>query len=178
MHCETAAEGRYLALAGHCGRVSDLVESLAHELGLDPRRARAVGVASRLHDFGKIAVPDEILLKPGRLTAVERSVMERHTEVGYELLAETGSSLMDTAALIALTHHEHWDGSGYPRGLRGRQIPIEGRIVAVADVYDALTHRRCYRGAFTRTSAVETVRKGSGGHFDPRVVDAFLRVRP
>jgi excisionase family DNA binding protein len=131
-------------------------------------------VASRLHDLGTIAVADSILLKPGPLTAAERAQMERHAEIGYELLEGSRSELLDVAAMIAWTHHEWFDGNGYPRGLRGDEIPLDGRVAAVADVFDALNTDRVFRPRVPRRQAVEILREGRGGHFDPNVVDAFL----
>ena len=127
-----------------------------------------------MHDVGKVAVPDRILLKPGKLTDGERREMERHTEVGHEILSGSGSDLLDLAASIAFTHHEKYDGSGYPRGLSGEQIPIEGRIAAIADVFDALTSDRVYRPAYTLEQAVETMAEERGHHFDPELLDHFL----
>ena len=123
-----------------------------------------------------MAIPDAILLKPGPLTAEERAIVETHAEEGHRLLRGSSSSILDMAATIALSHHEKWDGSGYPRGLAGEAIPIEGRIVAVADVFDALTCDRVYRYAFTLEQAVEMMREQRGRHFDPVLLDAFLEV--
>jgi putative two-component system response regulator len=127
-----------------------------------------------MHDVGKIATPDEILRKPGSLTAAERTVMERHTTFGHQILAGSKSRLLQMAAAIAITHHERWDGNGYPHGLEGEQIPIEGRIAAVADVFDALLSHRPYRSALSWDDAVVLMREGRGTHFDPRVVDVLL----
>jgi putative two-component system response regulator len=127
-----------------------------------------------MHDVGKIGVPDAILLKPGPLDAGERVEMQRHAEIGYGILAGSGAELLDLAATIAWTHHERFDGGGYPRGLKGEEIPLEGRIAAVADVFDALTSDRVYRAAFTRAEALMMMRAERGLHFDPRVLDAFL----
>jgi putative two-component system response regulator len=131
---------------------------------------------SPLHDIGKIAVSDVVLNKTGPLDAVERAEMERHTLTGHELLAGSGNELLDVAAVIACTHHERWDGSGYPNGLVGEAIPLEGRIAAVADVFDALTSDRPYRRAVPAAEARAHIAAGSGTAFDPQVVDAFLRV--
>jgi putative two-component system response regulator len=147
---------------------------LGAQLGLDEDKTSLLRTAAPMHDVGKIAVPDEILRKLGPLTAAERSVMERHTTFGHQILAGSKSRLLRMAATIALTHHERWDGSGYPRGLAAEQIPIEGRIAAVADVFDALLSDRSYRSAMSRPEAVALIREGRGTRFDPQVVDAFL----
>ena len=127
-----------------------------------------------MHDVGKIGVPDEILAKPGALTPKQRELMERHAEVGHAMLRGSKSELLQLAAKIAHTHHERFDGTGYPRGLAGDEIPIEGRIVAVADVFDALLSDRSYRPALPLEKAIEIVREGRGTHFDPTIVDLLL----
>jgi putative two-component system response regulator len=127
-----------------------------------------------MHDVGKIAIPDRILLKPGPLTADERAEIERHPIIGAELLTGIGSELLDMAAVIARSHHEWYDGTGYPRRLGGEAIPLAGRIVAVADVFDALTSDRVYRRAFTLGRAVKMMRDERGTHFDPHVLDILL----
>ena len=147
---------------------------LAGQVGLDRDRVLLLRAAAPMHDVGKVATPDGILQKQGPLTPEEREEMERHTTVGYEILADSESELLQLAATIALTHHERWDGDGYPQGLAGEEIPIEGRITAVADVFDALLSDRCYRPALSLDDAVEVMRQGRGTHFDPQVVDALL----
>jgi hypothetical protein len=132
--------------------------------------------AAPLHDVGKVAIPDAILLKPGALTPEERAIVETHAEEGHRLLRGSSSSILDLAASIALSHHEKWDGSGYPRGLAGEEIPVEGRIVAIADVFDALTSDRVYRKAFAVEKAVEMMLADRGRHFDPVLLDAFMEV--
>jgi HD-GYP domain-containing protein (c-di-GMP phosphodiesterase class II) len=127
-----------------------------------------------MHDVGKIAISDEILHKPGPLTAEERREMETHTIVGHRILADSESELLQTAARIALTHHEWFDGSGYPRGLSAGAIPLEGRIVAVADVFDALISDRCYRPALPVEEAVALIRRERGTHFDPEIATSLL----
>jgi putative two-component system response regulator len=131
-------------------------------------------IASPLHDVGKVGIPDGILLKPGPLTESERRVMERHTEIGYRMLEGSGEELLELAAALALTHHERFDGNGYPRGCKGDEIPIEGRIAAVADVFDALTSERVYRPAHGFDDALEIMRSGRGTQFDPELLDLFL----
>jgi putative two-component system response regulator len=166
-----ASEARDPESAGHIDRMSRYCELLAEPFGLHPRSVRA---ASTLHDIGKVAVPDAVLMKPGALSPAERVVMQTHTETGYRLLAGSGSELLEMAATIALTHHERFDGRGYPQGLAGEDIPLEGRVAAVADVFDALTSDRVYRPAFPLAQALAMLRSERGRHFDPRVIDVFF----
>lgn len=159
------------ATAGHVERVGRYSKLLA---GFVDAPANMVGVASLMHDVGKIAVGASILQKPGQLTSSERQGMERHCEIGYQLLSGSDSELLELAASIALTHHERYDGTGYPQGLRAENIPAEGRIVAVADVFDALTSDRAYRRAFPVDEALAIMREGRGTQFDPQILDLFL----
>ena len=131
----------------HVSRMASTAAYLADQLGMDDEQVTLLRAAAPMHDVGKVATPDEILRKPGPLTPQEREEMQRHTTVGYEILSGSDSELLQMAASIALTHHERWDGSGYPNGLKGEEIPVEGRIVAVADVFDAMLSDRCYRPA-------------------------------
>ena len=147
---------------------------LASQLGLGDEQILLLRAAAPMHDVGKIATPAEILRKPGPLTPEERKEMERHTEVGHRILSGSESELLQMAARIALTHHEWFDGSGYPRGLAGEEIPIEGRIVAVADVFDALLSDRPYRPGMSVEEAAALIRQGSGSHFDPEVAEVLL----
>lgn len=158
-------------LAGHDDRVAELSALLAVHFGLDQHSMK---LASRMHDLGKVSVPDAILAKPGPLTADERRQMEAHTVVGHELLTGSGTHLLELAATIALTHHERFDGGGYPRGLRREEIPFEARCVAVADVFDALTSDRPYRRAYALPEALEMMNAERGTQFDPEVLDALL----
>jgi putative two-component system response regulator len=158
----------------HVQRIARISSYLASQLGLGDEQILLLRAAAPMHDVGKIAIPERILIKPGPLSAQERVEMERHTEVGYQLLAGSESELLQMAARIALTHHEWFDGSGYPRGLEGEEIPVEGRIVAVADVFDALLSDRPYRPAMSIDEAVEVIREGCGTHFDPEVAEALL----
>jgi PAS domain S-box-containing protein len=158
----------------HVHRMASIAAFLGEQLGLDRDRVLLLRAAAPMHDVGKVATPDGVLQKQGPLTPAEREVMERHTTVGYEILADSDSELLQLAARIALTHHEHWDGHGYPRGIEAEEIPIEGRITAVADVFDALLSDRCYRAALSVDDAVEVIGEGRGTHFDPQVVDALL----
>lgn len=157
----------------HIARMSDLCAVLCLGLGFGTARTELIRLAATLHDVGKIAVPDAILTKPGPLTADERAVMQDHVLLGYEMLGDADDPVLALAATIALTHHERVDGTGYPRGLVGDQIPIEGRIAAVADVYDALTSARVYRGALHPRAAFAVMQEGRGTQFDPRVLDAL-----
>jgi cyclic di-GMP phosphodiesterase len=158
----------------HVNRMASIAAFLGSRLGLRADRTLLLRAAAPMHDVGKIATPDEILRKPGPLTGEERKKMEEHTTVGHEILADSESELLRMAALIALTHHEWYDGRGYPRGLSGEDIPPEGRIVAVADVFDALLSDRCYRSAMSIDETAEIIEGERGTHFDPKVVDALL----
>jgi putative two-component system response regulator len=166
-----AVEYRDEDTGSHVDRMGRYCELLAAKVGFGTEQMR---VASAMHDVGKIAVPDSILRKPGKLTVDEFGEMKRHCQVGFDILTGTRNELLDRAARIALTHHEKFDGSGYPHGLAGQEIPLEGRIAAVADVFDALTSDRVYRPAFTVEGALEIMREGRGNHFDPVLLDAFL----
>lgn len=166
-----AVEHRDPETGGHIERMSRYCGFLAGRLGID---AEAIRIASPLHDVGKIALPESILLSTERLTPRDRRVMERHAEIGYQILAGSTSGLLDMAATIAFTHHEWFDGTGYPRRLAGEAIPIEGRIAGVADVFDALTSDRSYRQALPVEDAVAIMRAERGSHFDPAVLDPFL----
>jgi response regulator RpfG family c-di-GMP phosphodiesterase len=158
----------------HNERMSVSCGIVAARLGLPEERCELLRVASAMHDIGKVATPDAILFKRGPLTHEERTEIQRHAEVGHMILTGSGSKLLELAATIALNHHERWDGGGYPRGLKGEEIPLEGRIAAVADVFDALTCERPYRPAMSFEDATAILCAGRGTHFDPVVLDAFL----
>ena len=170
----SAVEARDQGTAEHIERVSSYARTVARALGVGETRADLIAEASVLHDVGKIGLPDGILLKPGPLTSEERCQVERHPDEGWRILAGSGLTVLDTAATIARSHHERWDGTGYPRALAAEDIPLEGRIVAVADVFDALTSDRPYRPALSVEEALRIVEAGAGSHFDPGVVDAFI----
>lgn len=170
-----AVEYRDPETGGHIERMSRYCALLADPLGLHPESMQLV---APVHDVGKIAVPDHILLKPGPLSADERKHMEAHADIGYRILTGSGSQLLELAAKIAWTHHEKYDGTGYPRGAACEEIPLEGRIAALADVFDALTSDRVYRPAFSLDQAVEMIRSEREKHFDPDVLDAFLVALP
>ena len=163
----------------HVIRMSHFARLTALAYGFSTERADELFHAAPMHDIGKIGTPDAILQKRGPLTPEEWTVMRQHAEVGATIMGSTHApGLLQTAHTIALTHHEKWDGSGYPRGLKGEEIPIEGRIVAVADVFDALTSERPYKPAWTVEAAIELLQRESGKHFDPQVVEAFLTRLP
>jgi PAS domain S-box-containing protein len=159
---------------GHVQRMASVAAWLAEGCGLDPEQVELLRVAAPMHDVGKVGTPDSILEKPGALDPDERAVMERHTTIGHEILAGSRSDLLQLAATIALTHHERWDGDGYPQGLAGSEIPLAGRIVAVADVFDALLSDRAYRPAMPVEKARGLIAGGRGSQFDPEVVDLLL----
>jgi putative two-component system response regulator len=169
-----AAEYRDNETGMHVIRMSHASQIIALELGLPGQEAETLLTAAPMHDIGKIGIPDRVLLKPGKLDAEEWAIMRRHPEIGHGIIGSHPSPLLRMAAEVALTHHEKWDGNGYPRGLRGEEIPQVGRIVAVADVFDALTSVRPYKPAWTVEAAVEELKRGSGTHFQPQVVEAFL----
>jgi putative two-component system response regulator len=161
----------------HTRRVGEVSALLAGAMGLPERELELMRRAAPLHDIGKLAIPDAILLKPGRLTSEEFEVMKTHAAVGAGILARGRSEMMLRAEEIALAHHERWDGSGYPRALRGEEIPWTARIVALADFFDALSHDRPYRPAWKPELVIEEIERQSGRHFDPDVVEAFRTVQ-
>jgi HD domain/B12 binding domain len=171
-----AVEFRDEDTGAHIERIGRFSTLLAEAIGMNPDFCRRIGYAAPLHDVGKVAIPDAILLKPGQLTAEERAIVETHAEEGHRLLRGSSSSILDMGATIALSHHERWDGGGYPRGLTAESIPIEGRIVAIADVFDALTSHRVYRKAFPVEKAVEMMLEQADRHFDPVLLHKFMEV--
>lgn len=174
----TAAELRDEETGKHVIRMSRFSEALARAAGMDPELQGAIREAASLHDLGKIGIPDSILLKPGSHSPEERLVMQQHAEIGHRILADSHASLLKLAAEIALTHHEKFDGTGYPHGLVGDSIPLSGRIAAIADVFDALTTDRVYRPAFGLVTTVKMMKNDSGTHFDPVLLDTFLDILP
>jgi methanogenic corrinoid protein MtbC1 len=171
-----AVEFRDEDTGAHIERIGRFSTLLAEQVGLAPEFCERLSYAAPLHDVGKVAIPDAILLKPGPLTPEERAIVETHAEEGHRLLRGSSSSILDMAATIALSHHEKWDGGGYPRGLAGEEIPLEGRIVAIADVFDALTSDRVYRLAHSVDEAVNIMREQRAKHFDPVLLDIFLEI--
>jgi putative two-component system response regulator len=157
----------------HIERMARYARAIAATLGWSTPQCQLIRAAAPLHDLGKIGVPDSVLGKPTALSREEWDVMRRHTTIGYELLRDQASPILELGAEIALSHHERWDGSGYPLGLRGADIPLSGRIVALADVFDALTTVRPYKPAWLVERAVDQIVADSGSHFDPEVVTAF-----
>jgi putative two-component system response regulator len=168
-----AAEFRDDDTREHTRRVGRTSGLIARLLGLERDEVELITIAAPLHDVGKIGVPDRILLKPGKLTDQEFEIMQRHVEIGRSILSGSDAPVLEMSAQIASSHHEWWDGRGYLAGLAGTEIPIAGRIVAVADVFDALTHDRPYKEAWTVEAALEEIRSLSGRQFDPDVVEAF-----
>jgi putative two-component system response regulator len=172
-----AAEFKDEDTSSHIQRMSHYSSALVRHLGYGDKAARWVLYAAPLHDIGKIGIPDRILLKPGSLDADEWLVMKQHTLFGAKILEGSRAGYLRLGEIVALTHHERWDGTGYPRGLRGREIPRIGQIVAIADVFDALTTKRPYKEAFPVNVSLDIIAEGRGSHFDPLIVDAFMAVR-
>lgn len=169
-----AGEFRDNDTGSHVRRMGQYAEILARRYGWDNDACRVIAQTAPMHDIGKIAISDNILLKPGKLSEEEWQVMRTHPVCGSTIVGDHNSSLMQMAARIAISHHEKWDGSGYPYHLSGEQIPIEGRIVAIADVYDALMSRRPYKEAWAQDDVISHIREQSGKHFDPALVKIFL----
>lgn len=172
-----AGEFRDEETGNHVIRMARYSRLIAESLGLTAQEAETIELAAPLHDIGKIGLPDQILLKTDKLTTEERRIMQQHPVIGYEILKESPSKYLRMGALIALGHHEKFDGAGYPYGLVGDHIPLAARIVAVADVYDALTSKRPYKSAWLSEEAVKYLQANSGSHFDPEIIAAFLSVR-
>jgi putative two-component system response regulator len=173
-----AAEYRDTETASHITRMSRYSAALARACGLGEEECEIVLVASKMHDIGKIGIPDHILLKEGGLEPAEWEVMKTHTEIGAGILTGSDSPILQAGHVIALSHHEKWDGSGYPRGLSGTGIPLYGRINAISDVFDALTTRRPYKPAWAVEAAMAEIEAGKGRHFDPGMVDRFTEILP
>jgi HD-GYP domain-containing protein (c-di-GMP phosphodiesterase class II) len=174
----TAAEYRDDDTGQHTRRVGRLAARIGAELGLPAAQLQLLAQATALHDVGKIGIPDSVLLRPGRLTRDQFEQMKAHTTLGAAMLTGRNFPLLAMAEEIALTHHERWDGTGYPAGIRGTAIPLVGRIASVADVFDALTHARPYKHAWTIADALAEIAKQKSKQFDPDVVNALLRVIP
>jgi putative two-component system response regulator len=160
----------------HCRRVGELSYRIAIALDLPQETADLIRLAAPLHDIGKLAVPDAILRKPGKLSADEFNRLKSHTLAGANILGNSKSELLQMACSIALSHHERWDGSGYPAGLAGEEIPLAGRVVAVADVFDALMTSRPYKSAWSQRRAISQIKSLCGKQFDPKIVTAFLEI--
>ncbi|MFC3031744.1 DUF3369 domain-containing protein [Pseudoalteromonas fenneropenaei] len=171
-----ALEQRSTETGNHVKRVSHICYALARSYGLSNREAELIRIAAPLHDVGKVGIPDAILNKPSKLDDSEWSVMKTHTDKGFQILKDSRREIVNAGAIIARDHHEKWDGSGYPRGKKGEDIHIFGRIVALADVYDALRHNRCYKPAWALPEVLAEVNKQRGVHFDPKLVDVFVAI--
>ncbi|MEW6116508.1 MAG: HD domain-containing phosphohydrolase [Nitrospirota bacterium] len=172
-----AAEFRDDETGRHIERIADYVNLITDELGLDQEQRMMMRYASPMHDVGKIGIPDGVLLKAGKLTSDEFEVIKLHTVIGSRILGGTSLPLLELAREISLTHHERWDGTGYPLGLKGKDIPLSGSIVAVADVFDALTSERVYKAAWPIEKALEYIREHREKQFAPAVVDAFFHIQ-
>lgn len=168
-----ALEQRSTETGNHVKRVSHICYELAMGYGLTKREAELIRLAAPLHDVGKVGIPDTILNKPGPLTDEEWAIMQQHAEKGHLILKDSNRDIVNTGAIIALSHHERWDGSGYPKGLKGEDIPIAGRIVALADVFDALRHKRCYKEPWSLDDVVKEINSQQGKQFDPKLIDVF-----
>ena len=169
-----ATERRDTDTGDHIARMSRICGIVAEAMGVEEEECRLIEIASQMHDVGKVGIPDEILFKPGPLTAEERKVMETHATLGWNILEGSKSRLLQLAADIAVSHHERWDGTGYPRGLAGEAIPLAGRITALSDVFDALMSVRPYKPAWPLEKARALIVDGTGKHFDPACVEAFF----
>lgn len=172
-----AAEYKDEATGAHLKRMSRFSAAIARRLGLPDGTVETILYAAPMHDLGKIGIPDGILMKPTELEPLEFEIIKQHTVIGAKILEGSESELIQMAESVAGCHHEKWDGSGYPNGLKGIEIPIAARIVAVADVFDALTSKRPYKGPFSAERALAIIRDGRGSHFDPDVVDAFFAIQ-
>jgi two-component system response regulator RpfG len=169
-----AGEYRDADTGNHVLRMARFSRLIAEGMGLDENRCSLIEMAAPMHDIGKIGIPDNILLKPGKLTHEEFAIMKTHTSIGYHILKNSHSKFINLGSEIALSHHERYDGSGYPNSLQGKAIPLDARIVAVADVFDSLTSERPYKKAWSNQEALEYVYNNKGTHFDPGCVDAFM----
>jgi putative two-component system response regulator len=172
-----AADFRDLDSRAHMLRVGQYAAHLAKSIGFDSQMVEVLLIAAPLHDVGKIGVPDKVLLKPGKLDESEWEMMKQHTTHGYNMLKGSNNSLLKTAEIIALSHHERWDGTGYPLGLKNTDIHLYGRITAIADVYDALTMERPYKKAWTHQQAAELIADSRATQFDPKLVDVFQTIQ-
>ncbi len=173
-----ASEYKDPVAVNHVSRVAHFCRLLAKSAGEKEFQQELAFKSSPLHDLGKLAIPESILFKPGRLTEAEFEIMKTHTTIGFQIIKDSANPLLQTGSTIALTHHERWDGSGYPKGLHGMEIPLFGRIAAVADVFDALISKRPFREAWPLEKAFEYIESGKDGHFDPRLASLFLESRP
>ncbi len=171
-----AAEYKDEDTGAHILRMSSYAAAIARHMGFGDNVVRYIRYAAPMHDIGKIGTPDRILLKPGKLDPNEWEIMKQHTIIGGRILEGEKAGYVKLAEIIALTHHEKWDGSGYPNGLKNKKIPLVGQIVAIADVFDALTSKRPYKSAFSLEKSYKIIKEGRGNHFNPLVVDAFFDI--
>jgi len=172
-----AAEYKDEDTGAHIRRMSLYSAAVARRMGLDESVVETILYAAPMHDLGKLGIPDLILMKPAKLDPAEWEIMKQHTVIGAKILKGSDAEFIRMGESIALNHHEKWDGSGYPDGLKGVEIPIASRIAAIADVFDALTSRRPYKAPFSEEKSFEIIREGRGSHFDPDVVDAFFAIQ-
>ncbi len=172
-----AAEYKDEDTSVHIHRMSRYSAEIAKQIGLDQNEIEIIQHAAPMHDIGKIGTPDHILLKPGNLNEIEWQIMKLHTINGAKILANSNQDFIKMGEVIAMNHHEKWDGTGYPNGLKGEDIPLVGRIVAVADVFDALNSKRPYKEVYSTEKSVSIIEENKGTHFDPKVVDAFFAVK-
>jgi len=170
----TIAEGHSQEVGLHVKRVAEMAYQLARLAGASNEDAEYIRWGAPLHDLGKIAIPDAILHKPAKLNKEEWEIMKTHAEIGYEMLNVSDRPMLRTAATIAREHHEWWDGSGYPRGLKGNEISLAGRVTAIADVFDALANRRCYKDAWQMEDVLAHIEEQRGTHFDPELIDILF----
>jgi putative two-component system response regulator len=174
MRLARTAEYRDTGTGLHVVRMAHYSKAIAAAAGLSESEQELLLLAAPMHDIGKVAIPDSILLKPGKLDFDERAIMQQHTTIGHAILKDSNSKLLQKAAEIALSHHEWFDGSGYPHGLKASEVPISGRICAISDVFDALTSVRPYKDAWPIDAAIAEIKRGAGNHFDPMLVAAFI----
>ena len=172
-----AAEYRDDDTGAHILRMSNYSAVIALAFGESRESAEKLLYSAQMHDLGKIGIPDSILLKPGKLNDREWSIMKQHPEIGAKILSNSGADVIELGKIISYNHHEKWDGTGYPRGLKGKNIPLEGRITAVADVFDALLSKRPYKEPYSTEKSLDIIKSGSGSHFDPEIVEAFFSVK-
>ena len=174
MRLGQVVENRSKETAFHVVRVAEYTHVLAKACGLSDREAEIIKLASPMHDIGKIGIPDNILLKPGKLTKEEFDIIKTHTHIGHSIFQGSKRDILKTAAIIALSHHERWDGKGYPGGLKGEDIPLAGRLVSLADIFDALGCRRVYKEAWPFDKVCTFISKEKGRIFDPTLVELFM----
>jgi len=174
----SAAEHKDPETGSHIKRMSHYSALIAKAYGINKQGSEAVLLAASMHDIGKIGIPDNILLKQGALNKEEWEIMKSHSTIGAKILSKSKSNLIREGQIIAISHHEKWDGSGYPQGLKGEAIHLTGRIAALADVFDALTTKRPYKKAWPENQALEEIKAGSGSHFEPRLVEVFITILP